>query len=323
MPKVSVIIPVYKVEDYLSICLDSITAQTFQDFELILVDDGSPDNCGAMCDGYAAEHPNTRVLHMDNAGLSEARNRGVRVALGEYIAFVDSDDYVAPDYLEYLVYLIDKYGAEVSCAERISFWDGEDVPSNKKEERDMLLPAGKALSAICYNKAPICAWGKLYKRYLVEQFPYPAGQLYEDTATTYKIVGAAGAMAYGTHPVYYWRQRKGSITHAVITRKHMYGVTAAKEQIEYIRKNYPEALPAANARCAMKILDLSYRLVMGKMDKTLFEDLRKELKPILPALLADKKAGVSLKIRAFALNMGYVPYLLLSKLYQVAKGAKH
>lgn len=320
MPKVSVIVPVYRVEAYLLECLQSISNQTYRDFELILVDDGSPDSCGAMCDAYAAQHTNTRVLHTDNAGLSEARNRGVRVAVGEYVVFVDSDDYVSPDYVEYLVYLADKYGSEVSCAERLSFWDGEPLPEWHREEQEWMMPAGQALSAICYNKMPICAWGKLYKRHLLETFPYPAGQLYEDTATTYKIVGAAGAMAYGNRPVYYWRQRKGSITHAVITERHLYGVVAAKEQIDYMRQYYPEALPAANARCAMKILDLSYRLIMGKMDADLFQRLRRELKPILPALLKDKKAGISLKIRSVALSMGYLPYLLLSKLYRAAKG---
>lgn len=319
MPKVSIIIPVYRVENYLPECLDSIDKQTYRDFELILVDDGSPDSCGEMCEEYAKTRPNTKVIHQANAGLSAARNEGVKVATGDYIAFVDSDDYVSPDYIEYLVYLAEKHNVEVAIAERVLFWDGAEPVIPQKAETDRKLSPVEALTQICYNKISICAWGKLYKRHLVEKYPYPAGQLYEDIDTTHKIIGATDSVAYGTRPIYFWRQREESITHAVITERHLYGITATKNQLEYILAHYPEAANAARARCAMKIIDLAHRLVLGKTDKELFRRVRDEIKPIIRPLFKDKRAGLSLKVRSLALSMGYVPCLAVSKLYSLVK----
>ena len=112
--KVSVIVPVYKVEKYLGRCIESIIAQTYRDFELILVDDGSPDNCGKICDEYAKKYDYIRVLHQQNQGLSAARNNGVPLSRGAWITFIDSDDFVTPDYLEYLAGLCDTYKAEIA-----------------------------------------------------------------------------------------------------------------------------------------------------------------------------------------------------------------
>ena len=318
-PKISVIIPVYKVEAYLSECLESIEKQTCQDFELILVDDGSPDTCGAMCDSYARNHPNTKVIHQVNAGLSEARNKGAREACGEYIVFIDSDDYVSSDHLEYLLYLIEKYQADVSVAKVVTFTDGQIPSQTQTEQTDCVMDPADALKQICYGAMGIFACGKMYRSDLVKKYPYPAGQLYEDTATTYKIIGDAERVAYGNYNIYFWRQRKGSITHAEITQKHFFGITAAKEQLTYMEEHYPEVVPAARARCVMKIVDLSYRLVLGKKDKRLFECIRSEVKPFIRPLLTDHEVGISLKLRALALFFGYIPYLLVSKGYAFVK----
>jgi glycosyltransferase involved in cell wall biosynthesis len=324
MPKVSVIVPVYKVEAYLPACLESIDNQTYRDFELILVDDASPDTCGAMCDDFAAQHPYARVLHQENMGLSEARNQGVKIAKGEYVTFIDSDDYVTHDYLEYLVMLIEKYETDVSAAKFVLFSDGKKPKFPEAVTFiDEKVPVPEALIRICYNKIPITAWGKLYKRELVEKYPYPKGQLYEDTATTYKIVGDVPAIAFGTKRIYCWRQRSGSITHAAITERHMYGITGAKEQVAYMKKRYPAAVPAAQARCVMKIIDLTYRLTLGKRDMGLFKRCREELKPLLLPLLKNKEASLSLKLRSVVLYTGFVPYWLLSKMYvSIRKNAK-
>lgn len=319
MPKISVIIPVYRVESYLQVCLEAITAQTFCDFELILVDDGSPDSCGKICDDYAVGHPNTKVIHQANMGLAEARNQGVRIASGEFVVFIDSDDYVSEDHLEYLLYLIETYNADVAVANVISFVDGQTPVTHSMKHVEQLLSPSEALIRICYGTMGIFACGKMYRSDLVKKYPYPAGQLYEDTATTYKIIGDAERVAYGNHHIYFWRQRKGSITHAEITQKHFFGITAAKEQLTYMEEHYPEVVPAARARCVMKIVDLSYRLVLGKKDKRLFECIRSEVKPFIRPLLTDHEVGISLKLRALALFFGYIPYLLVSKGYAFVK----
>ena len=313
MPKVSVIVPVYKVEEYLPACLASIRRQTYEDFELILVDDGSPDNCGALCDAYAAENPNTRVIHQENAGLSAARNAGVRDSCGEYVTFVDSDDYIAPDYIEYLVELTEKHGVDISGAKYMKVWsDGMQRPEGPAEDRK--YPAGEALSKICYRKIPIFAVAKLYRRTLAEANPYPVGQLYEDTATTYKLVGATEAIAYGTKVIYYWRQRSGSITHEKIDERHFYGITASKEQLEYMWQHYPEAVPAAQASLVTTTLRLTPRLAATK-NKAWIERLRAEIKPFWRQYLKDKNVAWSMKLMAFGLGCGYLPYRLLVALY--------
>ncbi len=129
MPEISVIVPVYKVEQWLGPCVDSILNQTFRDFELILVDDGSPDNCGALCEKYAKDDPRVRVLHKANGGLSSARNAGIEAAKAPYLAFVDSDDFVRPQYLATLRAAIRQYGADMAIcgAEDVTEW-GESLP---------------------------------------------------------------------------------------------------------------------------------------------------------------------------------------------------
>ncbi len=319
MQKVSVIIPVYSVEEYLDECLNAMDKQTYKDFELILVDDGSPDTCGEICEKYAKNHPNTRVIHQENAGLSEARNNGVKAASGEYIIFIDSDDYVTEDYVEYLVGLAEKYDADVAISENIKFTDGKQPQIPQREEFDTSCDSAEALSKICYNKYPICAWGKLYKRSFVEKYPYPAGALYEDLATTYKIVGEARKIAYGNKVVYFWRQRSGSITHEIVTERHLYGITATKNMLKYISENYPSAVPAAQVRCANKIIDTAYRVVMGNRDKAMFEQIRAEIKPFVKPILSNKKSSLTVKLRCITLNCGYSWFKAVCMLYSKLK----
>lgn len=319
MYKVSVIVPVYNVEQYLDACLDSIDAQTYKDFELILVDDGSPDKCGEMCDAYAKEHPNTKVIHQENMGLSEARNQGVKIAEGEYVTFIDSDDYIAPDYVEYLLQLMEKYEADVAIANNVKFFDGQTPIITQRAEMDVSATPGQALSKMCYGEYSICAWGKMYKRFLVEKYPYPKGALYEDLATTYKIVGDSKKIAYGNKVVYYWRQRAGSITRENITERHFFGITATKQMLEYIEQNYPEAIPAAENRCATKIIDNAYRIVMSNKDKVMFRRTRAEIKPFVGSILKNKRSSFAVKLRTATLWLGYTPFLLISKVYSKLK----
>ncbi len=319
MPLISVIVPVYNVEKYFSECLESIKKQTFRDFELILVDDGSTDSSGTLCDSFAAEHEYAKVLHQENMGLSEARNQGVKISSGDYVTFIDSDDLVVPNYLEYLYNLVQKYGTEVSVGCARLFWNDECPSTPEPEGSDRLLTAEEMLEGICYARLPIFACGKLYKRYLVEQFPYPKGELYEDTATTHKIIGAIDKVAYGTQKIYYWRQRSGSITHSVITERHYYGITASINQLNYMKEHYPKVVPAAKVRCVMKIIDLTYRLVVGKMDRALFDRMRNAMLPLYASVVKNKKVSISLRVRTIALRCGYIPYVLLSKIYSVVK----
>lgn len=213
MPTISVIVPVYKVEPYLRRCVDSILAQTYTDFELILVDDGSPDNCGAICDEYAAKDRRIRVLHQENGGLSAARNAGLDVAEGEYIALVDSDDIVFDNYLEKLLGSLLAEQADVSICGMVSFADGtEPVPDRTQQLTVAMTGREACLDIYCMKgKVPIMACGKLYKASLFESIRYLLGKIHEDDATTPRVLYGAEKVVLSSEQLYGYRQRGGSI----------------------------------------------------------------------------------------------------------------
>lgn len=305
---VSVIVPVYQVEQYLARCVESLLAQTYQEYEILLVDDGSRDAGGRMCDEYAKKHERVKVIHQENQGLGPARNNGVKYARGEYIVFVDSDDYVSEDYLEYLVYLTGKYHTKLTAVGGVSVWD------DKKEERvfenpvdtEECLDTSEALKRMCYSRGfGVAAWGKLYHRSLVERFPYPAC-VHEDLATTYKIVSACEKIACSAKTGYFYYQRSSSLMHARVEEKHLYGITAAQEQLRYMEKYYPEVVPAAEYRCAGKLLEYIPRLLDRTAEsKKVFCRIRREMKKYCRNILKNPEAETPFKIRCVAVSAGY------------------
>ena len=322
MPKVSVIVPVYNVEAYLPQCLDSIASQSYTDFELILVDDGSTDQSGTICDGFAEKNAYAKVIHQPNRGVATARNAGISASTGEYAAFIDSDDIVTTDYLEYLLSLIQKYRAEISIADLSKFTTHISPKASKENSNEECVDAGKALEKICYAKYPIYLWGKLYKRSLFDSIRFPDGHVYEDIATLYKIIGNAHKVAYGHKQVYFWRQQSASITHQRVTEAHMYGLTAVENQLQYMKAHYPQAVPAAKARCVMKAVDTAYRIVMGDENKELFQRSRAYIRPYISDVIKDPHVSKSVKVRGYSLKMGYAPFLVISWIYYYVNNGK-
>ncbi len=212
-PLISVIVPIYKVERYLAKCVESILGQTYRNLEIILVDDGSPDRCGAICDAYAGRDLRVKVIHKENGGLSDARNVALDVARGEYITFVDSDDYVAETYVETLYRLVEKYGCEVSVVSSQSFVEGgvPEVPQIHEEE--CCFSALQAIECMFYQeKFDTAAWAKLYRRSLFESgIRYPKGLLFEDLPTAYLLFAQGRKVAFSNKRLYYYMWRKDSI----------------------------------------------------------------------------------------------------------------
>lgn len=212
IPEISVIVPVYKVEAYLPRCVESLMSQTYKDFEIILVDDGSPDTCPVMCDAYAKKYPNIHALHKENGGLSDARNAGMTAAKGEYVTFVDSDDYVHPAYLEMLMQGI-RQGADFSVCGFTEVYDGngiEDLDTSRISAA--CVNAKEGLVEILYQGFhDVSACGILLPASLARKYPFPKGKLFEDLYTTYKFYLAAETVAFIRVPLYYYYQRKGSI----------------------------------------------------------------------------------------------------------------
>ena len=308
--RISVIVPVYQVEKYLSRCIESLLAQSYSDYEIILVDDGSRDGSGQICDDYAGREARIRVIHQENQGLGPARNAGVRQASGDYVVFVDSDDYVAEDYLEYLAELVERYQVKLAVTGAALVWEKGGTKrvvslACNKEER---LSCVEALTEMCYGKKfGVSAWAKIYEKSLVEKYPYPAC-VHEDLATTYRMISECPAVAVGNRVGYYYVQREGSLMNQKLEERHLAGLTAAREELEYMRKYYPEAVPAAEFRCGLKIVEYIPRLLGGSRDdKAMFRRLRTEMRRHLWKILRNDRVEKFFRFRCLIICAGYEP----------------
>jgi len=209
---ISIIVPVYKVESYIDRCLESLIGQTYKDIEIILVDDGSPDNCGIICDEYAKRDNRIVVVHKQNGGLSSARNAGLNIFKGEYVMFVDSDDWVEPNFCEAALQLI--CSKAVDC---VLFGYYEHIKNTKKTytiKDSRYLSSEEAIRYIVKNDEPIyvSVWNKIYHRSLFECIRFPEGYIYEDQGTTYKLFDLSKNIFVSDIPLYNYLRRLGSIT---------------------------------------------------------------------------------------------------------------
>lgn len=215
---ISIVIPVYNVENYLERCIRSVLNQTYGNLEIILVDDGSPDRCGELCERYAREDSRVKAYHKANGGLSDARNYGVAKASGQYIAFIDSDDYIAPNYIEYLYDLLRKYGADISCCYMIKAVDDHaEYCVNTAIPAEQPLTGREASLALLGSlyMVLVTAWGKLYQSDIVKKYPFPVGKKHEDEATTCKYYYEARKVIIGNRCLYAYYQNPESIMHTM------------------------------------------------------------------------------------------------------------
>ncbi len=242
MAKISVIVPVYKVEPYLHRCVDSILAQTFSDFELILVDDGSPDNCPVICDEYAQKDSRVVVIHKKNGGLSSARNAGLDWAMAnsqsQWIAFVDSDDWVHSLYLEKLYAAVTEENVQVSICLYAETY-GDHPPF-----QEPLSPEGTTLNrqqlqelSLQVKDVAVVAWNKLYQKELFAKIRYPLGKLHEDEFTTHRILWGAEKGVLLQDVLYYYFQRSDSIMGRPFTAANLDANEAFQEQIRFYFDN--------------------------------------------------------------------------------------
>lgn len=240
--KISVIVPVYKVEKYLRKCVDSILAQTYKDFEVILVDDGSPDNCGKICDEYAKKDKRIKVVHKENGGLSDARNVGIKNAKGEYLSFIDSDDYVSPDFLEVLYRLANQNNADISVCEAVIVKEDQNAQFNNIEKYELMDKNLALVEMIYFRKFSVNTWNKLYKKELFDEILFPKGLLYEDLATTYKLVDKSNKVVYTPAKLYAYVQRGGSIMGQTGYKMKKDKVEIVDEMTDYFAENSDKRL---------------------------------------------------------------------------------
>ncbi len=267
---VSVIVPVYKVEQFLDRCIISLLTQTLSDFELILVDDGSPDRCGSICDAYADKDKRVRVIHQDNKGLSGARNSGIAVAKGEYICFVDSDDMVTRDYLKTLLSCMQDTGADIVECRRIDVYDNA-IPNHQKEKKEVCLCSAKeAMKMLILNNGfSQTVWNKMYRKAIIADVVFPEGKLHEDEFFTWKVVIRAKKIAIVKQPLYYYFHREGSIMET-FSEKRLNFFEARYERHHYIEEYMTEYSNISKDSIAFPAILILQRIVSLR-DKQLLE----------------------------------------------------
>ena len=240
MVEISIIVPIYNVEKYLKRCIDSILNQTFKEFELILVNDGSTDDCGKICDMYKSKDKRVKVIHKKNGGLSSARNVGLNVAKGKYVAFVDSDDYINKNMYEVLYSNAIKTNADISICNFEYVDDKSVIDINKDIENYEYLIFNniEALNKLYLenNIKIVVAWNKLYKKDLFKDLRYTEGRIHEDEFIIHKLLYSSKKIAYINAVLYYYLQRVDSITQSKFNLKKIDIVYALNERVEFFRK---------------------------------------------------------------------------------------
>lgn len=294
MPKLSVIVPVYKVEAYLEKCVSSILNQIFQDFEVILVDDGSPDNCGAICDKLAKTDCRIKVIHKKNGGLSDARNVGIEAAKGEYIGFVDSDDWIAPEMYEKLMQAACESKADIAVC-GVYRVKKDKITSLHVFKQENVYEHNEGMLKILSNQIKSYAWNKIYRKSLFENLRYPVGRNYEDLATTYLLFEQAKRVVCIKYIGYYYLQRPASITTLVNSHIKYQEFCSSKEREFYASKHYQQI----EDKCKI----MTTRSAIGGYLQTLANSM-----PI-----SDKQQAQSVILRNYLRNI-YVDKTMLKKL---------
>lgn len=313
-PLISVILPIYNVAQFLPRCMESVCSQTYDNLEIILVDDGSPDDCGDICDKYAEKDNRIVVVHKQNGGLSDARNKGAEIANGEYITFIDSDDYVTDTYVEYLYSLIEKYHTRMSlCTHTVVFEKGNNIIyGNGKDE---VLTTEICLERMLYDDViNTSAWAKLYETEMVRKFPYPVGKLFEDIATTYKFFMECGTIACGYKSQYFYMLRSSSIVYQKFNMKKLELLEMTDIMAKDVLKEYPQLKTAIRRRqlyARFSTLNQFQNVNGYKNEK---KELISYIRKNKDCVIKNSKAPKRDKLAVIALSFGYPVYKLCWKL---------
>ncbi len=254
-PLISVILPIYNIEKYLRKCMDSLQRQTYQNLEILMVDDGATDSCPAICDEYASNDSRIHALHKQNGGLSDARNFGIAHASGEYITCIDPDDYVDDDYVEYLYSLIEKYETKMSVCQHRVHYDGGQIKDlgissvAKEVVTEEAITNHECIKRMCYHDViDTSAWAKLYRRDLFDSVQYPKGKIFEDIGTTYALMLQCDRIAVGYASKYNYMFHMNSIVNGSFSPKKFDLLEMTDQMGREVLAVYPDLRDAVRRR---------------------------------------------------------------------------
>lgn len=321
-PLVSIIIPLYNVEQFLRCCLDSVVFQTYENLEIILMDDGSTDESGKICDEYANRDNRIKVFHQKNGGQALARNNALRYVHGDFIIYIDSDDIITDNHVEHLVKLRNRYGADIVQCEMVKFVKENRIPLLQKKDRkqkekcEEVMETSEALRQFFYQKKFTASpWGKLIKRELMNNLEFPVGIGYEDLAVIYKVIGAAKKTVYSTKVCYYYRQHHNSTMHMKFSDKKIDRIRIAEQFLDYMKLKYPENHMAVYTRYDLAQMQLLMELPFDRKYKNVKEIAYNNLKRTRKIVLHDKEAPKKIKMMVRASYFGPTLLMLLGKGY--------
>lgn len=326
--KISVIVPVYKVEPYLRQCVDSILGQTYQDLEILLVDDGSPDSCPAICDEYAQKDPRVQVIHKKNGGLSSARNAALEVCTGDYIGFVDSDDWIEPEMFETLLNGLTQAQADIAVCGRYEEFREHRLARGWPET--LVMDREEALGELLRNDTlQNLVWDKLYRRELFEDLRFPEGKTFEDMAVMHWLFLRAQRVVCLPAVMYHYLQRSNSIVGDISLKNRMTHYQMARERYDALRGDWPQFADRMAAQCVASAVGLWS--VYQANPKAQRREYRQEMRDIAAfARLHRQEAMEYMKLGlAGRLILRLVPYdtwwsftlaRLIGRLYQIRHG---
>ena len=239
-PLISVIVPVYNVEPYLRRCVDSILAQTYENLEIILVDDGSTDRSSAICDEYADKDARVRVIHKENGGSSDARNAGISIAKGKWIGFVDSDDFIEPEMYQELLFASIRNNAEIACCGRYIFSEKRTKAEHCFDHTRILSSSETMAELLLNNATDESVWDKLFISDLFAGIHFPIGEINEDLPVLPVLFRKSRTIVHTGKPYYYYRTREGSISKSSYSRKSSVVIRHMQFVSAYVRDHFPE-----------------------------------------------------------------------------------
>lgn len=281
---ITIVVPVYNVESYLDKCVESIVKQTYKNLEIILVDDGSTDNSGKMCDEWAEKDSRIKVIHKENGGLSDARNKGIDIATGKWIGFIDSDDYIDVTMFEKLYKACIENNCKISSCGFLREFDDKSRNERWTTKDDMLLDRDGMMEYLYRGAVTCVAWNKLYDITLFDNIRYPYKKIHEDQYTTYKVFCQTDKLYYISECLYYYYQRENSITGVSFSIKNLDILEALEQAMDYHKEHgYMKYYDRAKQEyiryiCEIALKNDCQKEERKKIDKILKQEARNFLK---------------------------------------------